>query len=747
MAGSQYDYNAASQVINFNTGSLSIPGGGEWSQYISSLAGRLTQGKATPNDMRAIAAAQAMRSGPDGRGGGLANTATQFMEGLSQNLRNINAPEAQIVSLLSQINRLAAHYFPARPTAAAHGPVAHRMAPHQAAQAHQYPTQAPRGLSGPPMPVSRPQPYPGSVVARVAVPMAIQAGSPSTIRVQVTGQPLPGVIPAPMPLRVIAAAPPPPPPQWAPPPAPSNGGGGGTYGVAGLQGSIQGLRAQPVAPQGQGYNPAAVIQQGLADMRLSAFKLANRIKSGDQSAIGYLAGQRVNAQNGDWNARQFLTFVQTALQQIGHDPSYARWSGEGSFPHTGHDHGYGASNSSGMETNLVGCHTQDYIDALSLINRARSYDQNAIATLQTLRSGGARAQRILRCVTDIQGRDPSFGAAQRRPSNAARTPASPPAPKRHPAVTALRSAPKSTTRKTAATPKAAGLTPQGLAAKNMGVQGTPGAGSPLAGMNMLGAVARQAGGTVVSPSQAAATAMSQSTPSSTPTAASVSPSIAKPLSYSGQPYNPGSGGGGGGGGPTDGGSSGGGGDDSGGGSDDSGGGDDTSFSFEPSGVHLGDRGLHPATGMPVNPHADSLVRRARAGDPRAKMEIGDAIRMSRTGDPRARALAAALLQRTAGAPDIAGEIANGHAANLSHSHPLTDRRVGKIGEQVAAQYGARGTAEYHAHVASPHGAISPSMPAWTGQVVGRAQAMQAARFPNGRIRFVSPRAAREMGEK
>jgi hypothetical protein len=161
---------------------------------------------------------------------------------------------------------------------------------------------------------------------------------------------------------------------------------------------------------------------------------------------------------------------------------------------------------------------------------------------------------------------------------------------------------------------------------------------------------------------------------------------------------------------------------------------------------LGDTNLSPTTGQQSNPEAADLVNRSRAGDKSATQTIQETMRADRAGDPRARVLAQGILEYTKGHAEFAGEMLTGHAANLSHSHPLTQRRVKRIGDDLAATFGAEGHRVYLAHVASPFGPPSGYKPAFMGQVVGRAQAMQAARFPMGGVRFLSPKAARELGE-
>ena len=449
----------------------------------------------------------------------------------------------------------------------------------------------------PPPPFSPPVQQVSSMPAPQAPGMPIvvrQMPPPQTVVQQVPWQP------PPMPQNW--APPAPPPPAWVPPPPP------------------------PVA-----VTPAQVISVGTKNMQNQAWMLVQRIASGDAGAIAYLAQQKQMAIQGDWNARQFLTFAQSAFQQIGQDPTPARWAGD-------NEYGMGAAPADGPYT------FQDWTDALVLVNRARAFDQNAIAMLNTLGQGGPRARRIYRCVQRVLANEPppAFGAGKHGKSKGGRAHHAPPAPVRHPAIVAAK--------------KPAHHTPVRTSHKGTAGAASTGQASAEGGMS--------------------------------PTA----------------------------------------------------GGDGMQG--------LGDEGLDVRTGQPSHPEAAAIVNAARAGNPAAVQKIQETMRAYNAGDPRARHLAEGIIAYTQGRPEFAGEVQRGHVVNLSHSHPLTQRRVQRIGKDIAATFGAEGERIYMAHVNRPHGPVAPieNVPAWTGQIVGKAQHIQAARFPEGRVRFVSQRAARELGE-
>jgi hypothetical protein len=155
-----------------------------------------------------------------------------------------------------------------------------------------------------------------------------------------------------------------------------------------------------------------------------------------------------------------------------------------------------------------------------------------------------------------------------------------------------------------------------------------------------------------------------------------------------------------------------------------------------------DQGLNPVTGQVDNPEAAALVHAARAGDRNASQAITNAVRSARSGDPRAQALAQAIHDYTRSHPEFAGEVQEGHVANLSHSHPLTVKRV----KQIAASFGAEDQQEFWNRIKNSDGPPCQNRAGYVGQVLGRAQAIQAARFPGSSVMRIAPRAARELGE-
>ena len=155
----------------------------------------------------------------------------------------------------------------------------------------------------------------------------------------------------------------------------------------------------------------------------------------------------------------------------------------------------------------------------------------------------------------------------------------------------------------------------------------------------------------------------------------------------------------------------------------------------------GDNGLSVITGHVANPEAARLVNASRAGDRQAIQLVRDIGRAARAGDPRAQELGDAIHVYTKTHPEFGVEILEGHAANISHSHPLTFKRV----KSIAATFGSETESSLFLRaVRSPEGPPSSVRPIYMGQAVGRAQAIQAARFPGASIKRVSEKAAREL---
>jgi uncharacterized membrane protein YgcG len=402
-------------------------------------------------------------------------------------------------------------------------------------------------------------------------------------------------------------------------------------------------------PQGRTWSapatpaPVTVIQRGLGEMKRRAWELARKALSGDPQAVAKMIELRKRATAGDWMARQFLTMVQSAIQQLGGDVRIARWSGE----------------SASVTTDMQ----QDMQNAVSLVNRARRGDQNAAATLRIAHQGNARARRMAGYAARyMQTGAASFGASK---SHGSVKSVHRPTVTRHPAITA---------------------------AKLQGIRVAP---------------------------SAVAVRVSTSPTRPSPTSAHRR-SGGHSSGHSGRSSGGSSGGGSSGGGSSGGGSG--------------------------SGDTNGDQGLDDQTGQQQFPEIVKLVDKARAGDQNANRQLRSIMRAMRGGDPRYQEAGKAILQITGGKPEFGEEMLNGHAVNLSHSHPLTSRRLRNIEQDILGTHGPSGVQEFRAYVQAPHGQPSGSIPAWTGQVVGRAQALQAARFPGAPIRLVSTKAAREVGE-
>ncbi len=395
----------------------------------------------------------------------------------------------------------------------------------------------------------------------------------------------------------------------------------------------QQYRSQPATPP-----PVAVINSGVRDLQAKAWRLAQKVYSGDTPAVAYLANEKVKAQQGDWMARQFLTYVQNALNQQGPNPPSASWNGD-PMPSPEDQ--------------------EDMTNAISLVNRARKMDQVAIATIKCLPQGNGRARRTYGyAMRYLETGSPNFGA-ERPKRGGARPQAHRAAPVAHHAAA-----------RPAGIPAGAHLAhlPAGLHVSVVNGKPVP----AHAGGQRHAAFQRQG--------------------------------------YGGGQGGSGSQGGGGGGGGSN--------------------------------PAAGDTGLSPQTGQPSAPNAAQLVNAARAGDPKADQYLRDVMRAARAGDPQWTKMAEDILKYTQGRPEFGTELVNGHAANLSHSHPLTHQRV----KRIAADFGGEGSGEFMAYVKSPYGPVADSLPGFTGQVVGRAQAIQASRFPGAPIRLLSVRAARELGE-
>ncbi len=584
------------QPINMIRQGWNIRGNDQWNAACAQAVSHLTGGPGQNNDQVTAFLCRLKTTFLTGAGGKFnQNLALQMLDDIWAGLANAGVPASQINSVQVTIDQ----FCKGGPGPRQPMPRPQYAPPPRPMYARPAQPQAPMQ----PVPLMRmpPPPFSPPVQRVTSVPAPQAPGMPIVIRQLPTPQTV--VVqqapwqPPPMPQNW--APPAPPPPAWAPPPP-------------------------PVA-----VTPAQVISVGSKNMQNQAWMLVQRIASGDAGAIAYLAQQRQLAIQGDWNARQFLTFAQSAFQQIGQDPTPARWAGD-------NEYGMGAAPADGPYT------FQDWTDALVLVNRARAFDQNAIATLNTLGQGGPRARRIYRCVQRVLANEPppAFGAGKHGKSKGGRAHHAPPAPVRHPAIVAAKKPAHHTPVRHGGT---AGAASTGQASAEGGMSPTAG------GDGMQG---------------------------------------------------------------------------------------------------LGDEGLDVRTGQPSHPEAAAIVNAARAGNPAAVQKIQETMRAYNAGDPRARHLAEGIIAYTQGRPEFAGEVQRGHVVNLSHSHPLTQRRVQRIGKDIAATFGAEGERIYMAHVNRPHGPVAPieNVPAWTGQIVGKAQHIQAARFPEGRVRFVSQRAARELGE-
>jgi len=377
-------------------------------------------------------------------------------------------------------------------------------------------------------------------------------------------------------------------------------------------------------------SPQQVIAQGLQSLQQKAWGHARYIASCDPVALAELRQKRLAAMGGDWLARQYLTLVQSALNQMGKDPSCARWSAD---CQVGHEAPREKS--------------EDQMTGESLVRRARNGDQHASALLQTLHEGGPRQHRILKFAKEYAEAtgSASMGADKKSAHHAPAHHSTHHAPAHH-AHAHHEAHPKGhAVRHPAVVKHAEHILRHPLPPPHPGHRppartrtGAPGSGSPS------------------------------------------------------------------------------------------------------------DQTLHPTTGQLMNQDAAAVVNAARAGDKNAARAIDDVFRAARAGDPRARKMAEDIARYTQAHPSFAGEIVAGHAMNLSHSHPLTPKRVQKIGKEIEAQFGVEGARAFFGAIESPYGPPETSVPAWTGQIVGQAQVLQASRFPGAPVRLFSPLAARELGE-
>jgi len=442
---------------------------------------------------------------------------------------------------------------------------------------------------------------------------------------------------------------------------------------------------------------AQVIDQGLATYKRQAWNLARNLMSRTPATVNeaekYLESARIAAQHGDWLARQFCGFVQTALSQQKGDPRRASFSQKAKI-NGEHDATFSAQTREEMGL------------ARSLVNRSRAGDQVATATLTKLAEGNAIAKRIREhALAYAQGGEAAFGAAysQRHvPTHMPpaghvghrHEPSHPKHPPRHPALVkatlepVFRPQPVSALGAMASSPSH--IPPRkGVGAKH------PARRLPTTVNNYYGGASLVGSGSTGGPA--------------------------------------------GGSGPADGFSSTGG--PVGDGNPDAAI-DQSSQLATDDAVINHDQGLDPTTGQLEHPQAAELVAAARAGSRKAVQQIQDVVRAARSGDPRAQGLAEAIRSYTRTHPEFENEVLDGHAANLSHSHPLTARRV----QNIAAGFSGEGQRMFHEHVRNPYGAPSPMREGYMGQVVGRAQAIQAARFPDSSLERYSPRVARELGE-
>jgi hypothetical protein len=148
-----------------------------------------------------------------------------------------------------------------------------------------------------------------------------------------------------------------------------------------------------------------------------------------------------------------------------------------------------------------------------------------------------------------------------------------------------------------------------------------------------------------------------------------------------------------------------------------------------------DSTLNPVTGQLQSTTAAQLVNASRAGDKAAHEQVRSIL-----SDPSQETMAHAIRQYIEAHPEFAGERIEGKAVQLSHGHPLTPSRI----MDLAATFGSEAETFLH-YVQSPYGPPLEYRPAQLGQIVGRAQAYQAIRYPGAPLRIISERVAREIG--
>ena len=170
---------------------------------------------------------------------------------------------------------------------------------------------------------------------------------------------------------------------------------------------------------------------------------------------------------------------------------------------------------------------------------------------------------------------------------------------------------------------------------------------------------------------------------------------------------------------------------------------DQGSQYDNSGDSSGD-GQFSGTKTPI----DRLIKAAQAGNDSAVKEIARIRKAEDAGDQRAMGLMQAIRGKTSHTQK--GKQAR--AVGMSHGKPLTRARVAAIAGDFGAEYGNAGAQFFWRGVANPNTPIpsnaSPEIAniLSTGQCVGMARNLQAARVPGGSLSAVNAMMGWENGE-
>ena len=150
------------------------------------------------------------------------------------------------------------------------------------------------------------------------------------------------------------------------------------------------------------------------------------------------------------------------------------------------------------------------------------------------------------------------------------------------------------------------------------------------------------------------------------------------------------------------------------------------------------------TGSPI----DQLVAAAKAGNKSAIKEIDTIANNAEHGDQRAISLMQAIQAKYGSS----GKSKQARAVGISHGKPVTSRRIAKMAGDFGYEFGPGGANLFMRGVANPTSRVPPGLPSdaanclTTGQCIGLAQRLQAARVPGAALSVLNPMMGWEHGE-